>query len=188
MKFYFNLYHERFEHQNKPYMNNMIKQELGINFYLSDLRESCIYGKTHCIQFGTRKSASITGDCTHTDICRLFVESMSGFWYFVLLKDDYTQFCSVYFIKKKSEIADKLVLMLAEANTIDHVVEEMLSDNGEDFDNYNVSSFLQHNGIIQCFTMPYTLQQNGRSEWENRTIEETARAIMHSHENSSRLK
>jgi hypothetical protein len=86
-------------------------------------------------------------------------------------------------LKEKSEVAEKLSQFLAETKTVGHVIKELLSDNGKEFDNKDVRSMLQKEGIIQRLTMPYTPQQNGCSERENRTVVETARAIMHAHGN-----
>lgn len=119
----------------------------------------------------------------YIDVCGPFQNSTSGYRYFVLFRDDYTKFRIIYFIKEKSEVADKLKQFLAETKTTGHVVKELLSDNGGEFDNKEVKEILQREGIIQRLTMPYTPQQNGCSERENRTVVETARAIMHAHGN-----
>lgn len=72
--------------------------------------------------------------------------------------------------------------MLQECKVAGHVVKELLSDNGGEFNNENVRYILQEAGIRQRFTMPYTPQQNGLSERENRTLVEAARTLMHAHE------
>lgn len=178
------LYHEKFGHQNKRHVKAMIEKELQINVGLdTELCEECIYGKAHRLPFGTKKRAMKPGELIHTDVCGPFQNSMSGYHYFVLFKNNYTKFRVIDFIKEKSEVADKLKQFLAETKTAGHVVKELLSDNGGEFDNKQVKEILQHEGIIQRLTMPYTPQQNGCSERQNRTVVETARAIMHAHGN-----
>jgi transposase InsO family protein len=178
------LYHERFGHQNKRHVKSLLSKELNIKVEMdSELCEGCMYGKAHRLPFGTRTKTTKAGERVHTDVCGPFQESMSGFKYFVLFKDDYTKFRTIYFLKEKSEVAEKLSQFLAETKTVGHVIKELLSDNGKEFDNKDVRSMLQKEGIIQRLTMPYTPQQNGCSERENRTIVETARAIMHAHGN-----
>jgi transposase InsO family protein len=178
------LYHERFGHQNKRHVKSLLSKELNIKVEMdSELCEGCMYGKAHRLPFGTRTKTTKAGERVHTDVCGPFQESMSGFKYFVLFKDDYTKFRTIYFLKEKSEVAEKLSQFLAETKTVGHVIKELLSDNGKEFDNKDVRSMLQKEGIIQRLTMPYTPQQNGCSERENRTVVETARAIMHAHGN-----
>lgn len=180
------LYHERFGHQNKRHIKSLIGRELGVNVEInSEICEGCIYGKAHRLPFGTRLRSTKPGELIHTDVCGPFQESMSRYRYFVLFKDDYTRFRTIYFLRQKSEVAEKLGQFLAETKTLGHTIKELLSDNGLEFDNKEVRKILQRNGIIQRLVMPYTPEQNGSSERENRTVVETARAMMHAHENIS---
>ncbi|KAH0815970.1 hypothetical protein GEV33_006820 [Tenebrio molitor] len=149
----------------------------------SEQCEGCIYGKTHRLPFGIRAKTTKPGERVHTDVCGPFQESMSWFKYFVLFKDDYTKFRTIYFLKKKSEVAEKLSQFLAKTKIVGHVIKKLLSDNEKEFDNNDVRSILQKEGIIQRLTMPYIPEQNGSSERENRTVVETARAMMHAHGN-----
>lgn len=178
------LYHERFGHQNKRHVKSLLKRELNIKVDMdSELCEGCIYGKANRLPFGTRERTTKPGEQIHTDVCGPFEESMSGYRYFVLFKDDFTKFRTIYFMKEKSEVAGKLAQFVAETKTTGHVIKELLSDNGKEFDNQEVRKILQKEGIVQRLTMPYTPEQNGTSERENRTVVETARAIMHAHGN-----
>lgn len=106
---------------------------------------------------------------------------MSGYKYFLLFKDDFSKYRYVYFLKEESEVAEKLKLFLSSAKTNGHIIKEVVSDNGGEFDNGIVRNIIEKEGITHTMTMPYTPQQNGCSERENRTIVETARAMMHCH-------
>lgn len=44
----------------------------------------------------------------------------------------------MYFLKEKSEVAEKLELFLTSAKTIGHIIKEIVSDNGGEFDNKRV--------------------------------------------------
>lgn len=178
------LFHERLGHQNKRHVKTLLDREFNVKVEMdSELCEGCVYGKAHRLPFGTREKATKPGERIHTDVCGPFQESMSGFRYFVLFKDGWTKFRAIYFIKEKSEVAEKLAQFVAEASTTGHVIKELLSDNGKEFDNKDVRTILQREGIVQRLTMPYTPEQNGTSERENRTVVETARAMMHAHGN-----
>jgi len=163
-------------------VKSVLKQELDIDVDVdSELCEGCVYGKAHRRQFGTRIRATKPGEVIHSDVCGPFCSSFSNYRYFVLFKDDYSGFRFVYFMKEKSEVSEKLKWMLAECKTAGHTVTELLSDNGGEFDNAEVKTILHGSGIRQRHVMPYTPQQNGCSERENRTLVEAARAMRLSH-------
>lgn len=84
-------------------------------------------------------------------------------------------------MKLKSQVPEKLKQFIHESQAIGHVIKELLSDNGGEFDSKEVRDILATYGIKQRLTMPYTPEQNGCSERENRTLVETARSIMHAH-------
>jgi len=176
------LYHERLAHQNKRHVKSVLKQEFDIDVSLdSEFCEGCIYGKAHRLQFGTRVRVTKPGELVHADVCGPFCYSFSNYRYFVLFKDDYSGYRFVYFMKEKSEVSEKLKWMLAECQTIGHKVIELLSDNGGEFDNAEVRKILRKNGVRQRLIMPYSPQQNGCSERENRTLVEAARAMKLAH-------
>lgn len=177
------LYHERLAHQNKKHVKEVIEKELGIKVRLdSELCTGCIYGKTHRKKFGTRERAKAPAEIIHADVCGPFPPSFNKFRYFVLFKDDYSKYRHVYLMRHKSEVHLKLRQMLQECKVAGYSVKEFLSDNGGEFDNENVRRILSEAGIRQRLTMPYTPQQNGVSERENRTLVEAARTMMHSHQ------
>jgi transposase InsO family protein len=177
------LYHERLAHQNKRHVKSVLKRELNMDVSLDSERcEGCIFGKAHRLRFGTRARATKPGEVIHADVCGPFCYSFSKYRYFVLFKDDYSGFRFVYFMKEKSEVPEKLSWMLAECKTVGHNVTMLLSDNGGEFDNAEVRKILHENGIRQRLIMPYTPQQNGCSERENRTLVEAARAMRLAHQ------
>ncbi|GFW18655.1 retrovirus-related Pol polyprotein from transposon TNT 1-94 [Trichonephila clavipes] len=59
------------------------------------------------------------------------------------------------------------------------MVKEVLSDGGGEVINSTVKSILEKFGISSRTSMPYTPQQNGAAERENRTIVECARSIIY---------
>jgi transposase InsO family protein len=177
------LYHERLAHQNKRHVKATVQRELNLDLPLDkELCEGCIYGKAHRRKFGTRARATAPGELVHTDVCGPFQPSYTKYQYYVLFKDDYTGYRMVYFLRHKSEVKDKLALMLAQTKTAGHTIKCLLSDNGGEFDNKSIRDLLDSHGINQRLVMPYTPEQNGVSERENRTLVETARSMMYAHE------
>ncbi|GFW25363.1 retrovirus-related Pol polyprotein from transposon TNT 1-94 [Trichonephila clavipes] len=79
------LYHERWDHQDKRHIRNMLEKELGIHINLDkELCEPCIYSKAHRLSFGTREKASETGELISADVCGRFDESFQKKKYLVV--------------------------------------------------------------------------------------------------------
>jgi len=85
----------------------------------------------------------------------------------------------VFFIATKSEVADCLRKFLKELKTAGHVTKVLLSDSGKEFNRETVQKFLEERDIMHQHTMPYTPEQNGAAEHENRTIVESAPFMLH---------
>jgi hypothetical protein len=114
-------------------------------------------------------------------VCGPFIgESFSRKQYYVVFKDNYSKMRFIAFLRHKSEVKEALKDVLSQAKTQGQTVKEFLSHNGGEFDNEEVRNILRSNGITQRLTAPYTPQQNGNSERENRTIVEMARTLKYS--------
>jgi transposase InsO family protein len=175
------LYHERWGHQDKQHVRQMLKSELGIDVKLvRDICEPCVFGKAHRLPFGTRVKTTKPGELFSTDVVGPFCESFSKKRFLVVFKDSYTKFRYGFVMKQKSDVKVVLKQFLAHAKTLGHNIQELLSDNGGEFDCEEVKRILSENGISQRLTAPYTPEQNGGSERENRTIVEMARTFKYS--------
>ena len=103
--------------------------------------------------------------------------------------DDYSQYTTAYFIKRKSEVLSKFkeYVNSVEKHTgcqieklnilIDVEVKVLRSDNGREYTSKNFNMFCTWKGISHEFTAPYCPQQNGVAERSNRTIMEGARSM-----------
>lgn len=175
------LYHERWGHQDKQHIKSLLENEFNIKVKIDKiLCEPCVYGKAHRLKFGNRKKATQPGELIFTDICGPFEKSFRGYRYFALFKDAYTKFRYCYFLKKKSEIKDVLEHFIGHAENLGHNIREIISDNGGEFNNPTVLNILNKHGITQRLTAPYTPEQNGGCERENRTVVEMARTLKYS--------
>ena len=90
--------------------------------------EACILGKQTRLSFGTRvNDAKLPGDLIHADICGPMPEqSFQSYRYFVVFKGELSKYRSVYFLRKKSDVIEKLKIFLAETRTLSHSVKELL--------------------------------------------------------------
>jgi transposase InsO family protein len=61
----------------------------------------------------------------------------------------------------------------------DSAIVRIRSDHGKEFENAKFFEFCEFEGITHEFSSPITPQQNGVVEWKNRTLQESARAMLH---------
>ena len=116
----------------------------------------------------------------HSDVCGpMQTESMSGNKYFVTFVDEYSRCCHVYFMKQKSEVLDKFKEFEAiVTNNCDQKIGTLRTDNGGEYVSKEFENYLMSKGIHHELTTPYTPQQNGVAERMNRSLMESARAML----------
>lgn len=107
-------------------------------------------------------------------------KSIGSARYFVLFKDDFSNFRKVYFLKEKSEVCRRNEIYFSLLKLINCTVLVLRSDNGTEFVNLDVGKLLEQHGTGHQRSVPYTPQHNGRAEREMRTIVEAARTLNHS--------
>lgn len=104
--------------------------------------------------------------------------SVSGYRYFMVMKDEYSSYRWVRFFCSKSHVLNAVRKFVNEvAVQTQKRVKIIRSDNGSEFKNQGMSVLCEFEGIIQEFSVPRTAQQNGEIERTNRTILETARTM-----------
>lgn len=175
-------WHRRLAHQNVIQVRAILKK-FDIDFVDEEdfFCESCMLGKMHCLPFQESENrASNVGEVIHADVCGTMEEpSLSGSRYYLLLKDDFSHFRGVYFLKQKSEVTSCVIrfLELTETQT-GSKVKCLRTDNGTEFVNKELESYLNGKGIVHQKSCPYTSQQAGCVERENRTVVEAARTML----------
>ncbi|GKB18028.1 ribonuclease H-like domain-containing protein [Tanacetum coccineum] len=63
-------------------------------------------------------------------------------------------------------------------NLVDHRVKVIRCDNGTEFKNRKMNQFYEIKGIFRQFSVARTPQQNGVTEWRNKTLIEAARTML----------
>ena len=81
------LYQERWGHQDKNHIKNLLKKELDVDVRVNKntVCESCIYGKAHRQPFGTRDKAEKPGELMQADLCGPFKPSFQKKLYLSLI-------------------------------------------------------------------------------------------------------
>jgi len=107
---------------------------------------------------------------------------------FLLIKDYYSHYRILYFIKHKSEVKDLIETMIHKIKTETGCkVKVFRTDNGLEFVIKEITSVLQKYRKSHQTTVPYTPEQNGKIEHENRTIIEAARTMLYTRNLSKTL-
>lgn len=168
-------------HQNFEYVKDVLKNN-NIKFSgEANTCTDCFKGKQHRFPFHRSElSISKVGELVHADVCGPMEEvSIGGSRYFLLLKDDYSNYHIVYFMSHKSETEEKVRHFLKFAETITgNKIQTLRTDNGLEFVNIKIKKLLEKKGIIHETTVSYSPEQNGKAERDMRTIVEAARTML----------
>ena len=176
------LWHHRLGHQNLDHVKSIHrKNNISIDNDVSDVCEGCFFGKQHRLPFQSSSNRAVScGEVIYADICGPMEEnSIGGSKYFLLLKDDFSRYKWVYFIKQKDEVKERIRDFLQMMENFNHSVVNFRSDNGTEFCNKTIEEILTRKGIQHHKTVPYTPEQNGCIEREIRTVVELARSILY---------
>ena len=108
------------------------------------------------------------------------VESLDGKRYAFFCVDDFSRFTWISFIREKSDTFDVFKdLWLRIQKEKDCDIIRIRSDHGKEIENGKFIEFCSAEGISHEFSAPITPQQNGVVERNNRTIQESARVMLH---------
>ncbi|KAJ9538233.1 hypothetical protein OSB04_030966 [Centaurea solstitialis] len=181
------LWHRRLCHQNFKDMNKLVSK--GLVRGLPELRLSkdtlcpaCEQGKmtrsSHPPRMDTNCQSPL--DMIHMDLCGpMRVESLAKKKYMLVLVDEFSRFTWLEFLRVKSEAAERIIAFIKRTQVLlGRRVRKIRSDNGTEFRNAKLQSFLEEVGITHNFSAVRTPQQNGVVERKNRTLVEAARSMM----------
>lgn len=141
----------------------------------------CVEGKQHRSPF-PRQSVTSTQrplQLLHTDLCGpLPVVSRNNSRYFMILVDDFSRYCWIFFLKKKSEALTYFRNFVTQAeNLYKSQVGIIRSDRGGELLSHKFDELLQTKGIFRQLTTAKTPEQNGVAERKNRTLIEAVRSM-----------
>ncbi|CAH2108821.1 unnamed protein product [Euphydryas editha] len=170
------LWHKRLGHANRHQLKLL---QLP---YSETPCEPCMKGESTRLPFKSvlKPRSKCIGELIHTDISGPVTEpALTGEIYYHTIIDDFTHFCEVYLLKRKSEATDRLIEYINRLETqTGNKVMKIRSDNGGEFKNEKIKKFCQDKGIVIQYTTPYSPQSNGVAERMNRTIYNRARTLL----------
>jgi hypothetical protein len=184
------LWHQRFGHANNAMIINMHTNASVNGLHLTNhaLPENsckgCAIRKSARCPFPKQRASPRAvglGLFFHADVCGpMSQESFGKSRYFVLFKDDFSGYRIVFYIRNKSDVLACIKSLCATVQQeTRNKIEKLRSDRGGEFTGTEVTEFLTSLGIRHELTCPYTLEQNGSAERENRTIVESIRSMLH---------
>ncbi|GJR02613.1 putative ribonuclease H-like domain-containing protein [Tanacetum coccineum] len=181
------LWHRRLGHLNFKNLNKLVKGNLvrGLpskSFKNDHTCVACQKGKQHKASCKAKIDRYVTHPL-HTLHMDLFgptsVRSVNHASYCLVITDDCSRFCWVFFLAKKDETSDILKTFIRQIeNQLNQKVKIIRSDNGTEFKNRVMLEFCGEKGIKQEFSNARTPQQNGVAERMNRTLIEAARTML----------
>ncbi|KAJ9557260.1 hypothetical protein OSB04_011874 [Centaurea solstitialis] len=97
----------------------------------------------------------------------------------LVLVDEFSRFTWLEFLRAKSGAGDRIIAFIKRIQILlSRKVKKLRSNNGTEFWNAKLQSFLEDVGISHNFSAVCTPQQNGVVERKNRTLVEAARSMM----------
>ncbi|GJX03543.1 ribonuclease H-like domain-containing protein [Tanacetum coccineum] len=174
-------------HQGLGHPGREVLRHLVSNNFISCNKEKPLV-LCHACQLGKHVRLSFISSTTvvtscfeiiHSDVWTSPIPSLSGFKYYVLFLDHYSQFVWVYPLLNKSDVWSKFVLFRTYVRTqFKCEIRSFQCDHGGEFDNRNLHKLFAENGIQFRFSCPKTSQQNGKSERMVRTINNLIRTLL----------
>src|SRR5258708_18557486 len=125
--------------------------------------------------------------CIFSYICEVQTITHEGFQYFITFVNNFSQFITVYPIKKKSDALDIFKDFLVESKRqTDKKLKVFHTDGGGEYFSNDFIQYLSNHGIVHEKTNPDTPQENGIVEQVNRTMISMTIAMLESVKSSIR--
>ncbi|GJR31100.1 putative ribonuclease H-like domain-containing protein [Tanacetum coccineum] len=181
-------WHRRMGHVNYKNMNRLVKGNLvrGLPPKLFKDDHTCVAcckGKQHKASYKaitTVRSISEPLQLLHIDLFGpTSIRSIEHKYYCLVITDDYSRFCWVFFLEHKDETYPILkgFINLVE-NQLNKKVKAIRRDNGTEFKNAQIIELCGSKGTKRDYSNARTPQQNGVAERKNRTLIEAARTML----------
>ena len=180
--------HEAFGHASRTTLKRLQRASAldGLdmsNVHLDFFCPACVQAKAHQRPYPKNRHFPTTkspGERIHSDLCGEVTPScLGGGAYFITLTDDFSNHVSVRILKHKNDAATAIL------NYINYVEKQLgqavkffHSDNGGEFISKALEQELKGRGIIPDIPPPYHPRSNGVAERMNRTLCESARAML----------
>ncbi|UYV69112.1 hypothetical protein LAZ67_6002474, partial [Cordylochernes scorpioides] len=163
------------------FKNNLLKGLDSINGTL-DQCDACSLGKMTKVPYVHTDSnqESYPFEAIYVDLFGpMRINSLGGSKYFLTIVDGFSRRIFVEFLKDKLSEAEVLKKFIVKReNELNSKLKRLRTDNGTEFTNKNLETFIESKGIKHELTTPYTPRRNGRVERANRTLLDKGRTLL----------
>jgi transposase InsO family protein len=178
------LWHRRYAHINYqalPFLRKMVEGIPKLKSTHEGICKGCALGKNIKKPFpsSNNRSKEIL-DLMHSDVCSpVPIRFLGGYLYYIIFIDDYSRKMWLYLLKSKDEVFSKFQEFKAEIeNLMNKKIKTLRTDNGGEYTSKEFVAFCKSAGIRRELIVPHNHQQNGVVEKNNRSIEETVKALL----------
>ncbi|KAJ9538853.1 LOW QUALITY PROTEIN: hypothetical protein OSB04_031586 [Centaurea solstitialis] len=179
------LWHRRLSHLNYASINQLAKAGLvtglpSLKFTKEQLCSACEMGKIKKSSHKLKVEHSTTKplQLLHMDLCGpIRVQSIKGRKYVLVIVDSFSRYTWVNFLRRKDGAPDIIISFIRNVR-LQLPIQVIRTDNGTEFKNRTLDSFLDSLIITHTFSATRTPQQNGVVERKNRTLVEAARTML----------
>ncbi|KAL8092978.1 hypothetical protein AgCh_035017 [Apium graveolens] len=182
-----NLWHRRLGHVHMDLLRKISSHDLvrglpKLKYKKTEPCSACQLGKQVKTSFTAKNkvSTSVPLQLLHLDLFgpERYV-SLRGKNYAFVIVDDYSRFTWVLFLRTKDEAFVEFKDLITNLETkYSFKLKTIRSDHGGEFEK-DFITFCKSRGITHEFSALRTPQQNGVVERKNRTLQETARTLLH---------
>lgn len=185
--------HRELGHINFGYIRIMVKENKNIGITLDEsISENpchvCLLTKsTTDVHPRGRDRAKKRGDTIHTDLCGPMQNvCRNGYRYFITFIDEYSGYCRVYLLLRKSEAKEFVKTFKSYfEKQFNCKIKRLRHDRGTEYLNEQLRNFCTKNGIVQQPTDGYNPRQNGIAERRNFKYRQMATAMLRTGKMSS---
>ena len=179
------IWHQRLGHASPSSISQLLRMGAvrGMDTEVSNRHCSsctaCQMGKNCHSTLRTRPvGARSVGQVIHSDLCGpMSSSSLGGSRYFVTFIDEYSRYVTVIPLAKKSNVASQFIKLQRKfERKFDCNIKALHSDSGGEYT--ALETFLEEQVIEVSRSAAYCPEQNGISERANRTLVESARAML----------
>lgn len=170
------LWHRRLGHTSSKTLRRL---QLPLN---NNVCNACMKGKATRLPFKRleRPRSRQVLELLHSDIAGPSnIPTIQGEIYFQTIIDDFSHFCVVFLLKRKSEAADNIFNYIRRyENEFEKTVKRIRCDNGGEYTCNKLREFCALKGIALEYSLPYSPASNGVAERMNRSLYNKARTML----------